>query len=146
VPYQQTEVYRFGNPIVDAWEGKVNAWPLDEGRSTTLTPATAAPPTCSRKTNGPGARRNPALAARRAGGRRPHLDVVPRTADEAARIADVTAPPEDFSQAEPFEARPGGAATANKRIDANAFSHSSANMAFESERDFKVGKGLFRKL
>ncbi len=31
VPYQQTEVYRFGNPIVDEWEGKVNAWPLDEG-------------------------------------------------------------------------------------------------------------------
>ena len=31
VPYQQTEVYRFGNPIVDDWEGKVNAWPLDEG-------------------------------------------------------------------------------------------------------------------
>ncbi|WP_290999006.1 imelysin family protein [Ferrovibrio sp.] len=31
VPYQQTEVYRFGNPIVDEWEGRVNAWPLDEG-------------------------------------------------------------------------------------------------------------------
>ncbi|MEX2455056.1 MAG: imelysin family protein [Rhodospirillaceae bacterium] len=31
IPYQQTEVYRFGNPIVDAWEGRVNAWPLDEG-------------------------------------------------------------------------------------------------------------------
>ena len=31
VPYMQTEVYRFGNPIVDDWEGKVNAWPLDEG-------------------------------------------------------------------------------------------------------------------
>ena len=30
-PYQQTEVFRFGNPIVDDWEGKVNAWPLDEG-------------------------------------------------------------------------------------------------------------------
>lgn len=30
-PYQQTEAYRFGNPIVDEWEGKVNAWPLDEG-------------------------------------------------------------------------------------------------------------------
>ncbi len=29
--YQQTEVFRFGNPIVDEWEGKVNAWPLDEG-------------------------------------------------------------------------------------------------------------------
>ncbi len=31
VPYQQTEAYRFGNPVVDAWEGRVNAWPLDEG-------------------------------------------------------------------------------------------------------------------
>lgn len=30
-PYQQTEVYRFGNSIVDDWEGRVNAWPLDEG-------------------------------------------------------------------------------------------------------------------
>lgn len=31
VPYQQTEAFRFGNKIVDDWEGKVNAWPLDEG-------------------------------------------------------------------------------------------------------------------
>lgn len=31
VPYQQTEAFRFGNPIVDEWEGRVNAWPLDEG-------------------------------------------------------------------------------------------------------------------
>jgi putative iron-regulated protein len=31
LPYQQTEVFRFGNPIVDDWEGRVNAWPLDEG-------------------------------------------------------------------------------------------------------------------
>jgi putative iron-regulated protein len=31
VPYMQTEVFRFGNKIVDDWEGKVNAWPLDEG-------------------------------------------------------------------------------------------------------------------
>ena len=31
IPYQQTEAYRFGNVIVDEWEGKVNAWPLDEG-------------------------------------------------------------------------------------------------------------------
>jgi len=31
VPYMQTEAFRFGNPIVDDWEGKVNAWPLDEG-------------------------------------------------------------------------------------------------------------------
>ncbi|MEM9814687.1 MAG: imelysin family protein [Pseudomonadota bacterium] len=31
VAYQQTEAYRFGNAVVDEWEGKVNAWPLDEG-------------------------------------------------------------------------------------------------------------------
>ena len=30
-PYQQSEAFRFGNAIVDDWEGKVNAWPLDEG-------------------------------------------------------------------------------------------------------------------
>lgn len=29
--YPQTEALRFGNPVVDEWEGKVNAWPLDEG-------------------------------------------------------------------------------------------------------------------
>ena len=31
VPYPHTEVYRFGNPVVDDWEGRVNSWPLDEG-------------------------------------------------------------------------------------------------------------------
>jgi len=31
IPYMQTEAYRFGNAIVDDWEGRVNAWPLDEG-------------------------------------------------------------------------------------------------------------------
>ena len=31
IPYQQTEAFRFGNKIVDDWEGKVNSWPLDEG-------------------------------------------------------------------------------------------------------------------
>ena len=30
-PYMQTEVFRFGNALVDEWEGQVNAWPLDEG-------------------------------------------------------------------------------------------------------------------
>ncbi len=30
-PYSQTEVFRFGNPNVDDWEGGINAWPLDEG-------------------------------------------------------------------------------------------------------------------
>jgi putative iron-regulated protein len=31
IPYQQTEAFRFGNPVVDEWEGRVNSWPLDEG-------------------------------------------------------------------------------------------------------------------
>jgi putative iron-regulated protein len=31
IPYMQTEAYRFGNAIVDDWEGEVNSWPLDEG-------------------------------------------------------------------------------------------------------------------
>lgn len=30
-PYQYSEGFRFGNPIVDDWEGRLNAWPLDEG-------------------------------------------------------------------------------------------------------------------
>ena len=29
--YQQTEGFRFGNPAIDDIEGRVNAWPLDEG-------------------------------------------------------------------------------------------------------------------
>jgi len=39
IPYQQTEVFRFGNPIVDDWEGRVNAWPLDEGLIDYVDPA-----------------------------------------------------------------------------------------------------------
>ncbi|MDY7561784.1 imelysin family protein [Pseudomonas sp. CCC3.2] len=31
VPYMQAEVFRFGNTVIDDWEGQVNAWPLDEG-------------------------------------------------------------------------------------------------------------------
>ena len=29
--YSQTEAFRFGNTVVDDWEGAVNSWPLDEG-------------------------------------------------------------------------------------------------------------------
>ena len=29
--YLQTETFRFGNTLIDDWEGQVNAWPLDEG-------------------------------------------------------------------------------------------------------------------
>jgi len=76
----------------------------------------------------------------------PHLDFIPRTAEEAARIAAVTAPPTDFSQASHFEERSAGAATVRARNSTDAFSLSSGNIAFEDELTFKVGNGLFRKL
>ena len=75
-----------------------------------------------------------------------HLDIVPRTAEEAARIAAVTAPTTDFSRPEPFEALPAGAATVRARMNADAFSQPSGNMSFEKELDFRVGNGLFRKI
>ena len=76
----------------------------------------------------------------------PHLSVVPRTAEEAARIEAVTAPTTDFAAPEPFETNGGGAATIRARQNADAFSLPSANIPFERELDFKVGNGLFRKL
>lgn len=75
-----------------------------------------------------------------------HLDVTPRTATEAARVAAVTAPTTDFAAPEPFEANGGGAATVRARENADAFSQASANISFARELDFKVGNGLFRKL
>ena len=60
--------------------------------------------------------------------------------------AEVTDPTDDFTKAEPGEALPGGTTTSRKKVNRNAFSHSSANMAFDKELDFKVGNGLFKKL
>lgn len=76
----------------------------------------------------------------------PHLDVIPRTEAEAARIASVTALARGFDRAQPFEARSAGAATVRATTNANAFSLPSGNIAFEDELTFKVGNGLFRKL
>jgi CxxC motif-containing protein (DUF1111 family) len=76
----------------------------------------------------------------------PFLPELPRTAEEVARIAAVTAPATDFTAPEPFEANPAGAATVRARTDAEAFSQFSANMSFERELDFKLGNGLFKKL
>jgi putative iron-regulated protein len=39
VPYLQTEAFRFGNSVVDEWEGRVNSWPLDEGLIDYVAPA-----------------------------------------------------------------------------------------------------------
>ncbi|TNF21769.1 MAG: c-type cytochrome [Rhodobacteraceae bacterium] len=76
----------------------------------------------------------------------PHLNVVPRTEAEAARIAGVVAPTDDFSRPEAFETNPAGAATVRARADADAFSLPSANIGFDGELEFKLGNGLFRKL
>ncbi|MCT8162176.1 di-heme oxidoredictase family protein [Pseudoruegeria sp. SHC-113] len=76
----------------------------------------------------------------------PHLPIMPRTEAEAARVAKVTAPTEDFSKAQPFEANSAGAATVRAMETANAFSQPSANISFADELTFKVGNGLFRKL
>ncbi|WP_052081723.1 di-heme oxidoredictase family protein [Paracoccus halophilus] len=74
-----------------------------------------------------------------------HLQVIPRTASEQARIGAVTAPTLDFTAAERFETKPGGAASVRVRDTADAFSQLSGNMPFEREMDFKLGNGLFRK-
>ena len=76
----------------------------------------------------------------------PHLSVIPRTEDEAARIAAVTAVPPDLSLTSAYEALPGGAATVRARTTADAFSDPSGNISFDRELDFRVGNGLFRKL
>ena len=76
----------------------------------------------------------------------PHLDIMPRTADEAARVAKVTAHATQFDRAQPFETNSAGAATVRATSTPNAFSFSSANISFEDELNFKVGNGLFRKL
>ena len=78
-----------------------------------------------------------------------HLDVVPRTAAEAARIGKVTAPLDPSAPPPPldFEALPGGAATAKPRaFNRQAFSHPSGNMSFDRRADFFVGNGFFQKL
>jgi CxxC motif-containing protein (DUF1111 family) len=74
-----------------------------------------------------------------------HLPVIPRTPEDEAKIAAVLAPPIDFTQPEPFEAKPAGAATVRAIATADAFSQHSANMPFEREMDFKLGNALFRK-
>ncbi|THH36695.1 c-type cytochrome [Aliishimia ponticola] len=76
----------------------------------------------------------------------PHLNIIPRTEAEAARIAAATALTSDFSAPGRFEEMSAGAATVRVTPDANAFSQPSGNISFEHELDFKVGNGLFRKI
>jgi CxxC motif-containing protein (DUF1111 family) len=62
------------------------------------------------------------------------------------RVLTVTRPATDFSKAEQFEALSAGAATTLAPLDRKAFSHFSANLPFEDEQNFKLGKALFEKL
>jgi CxxC motif-containing protein (DUF1111 family) len=76
----------------------------------------------------------------------PHLNITPRTAEEAARIAAVTSNTTDFTEPHRFEGQPAGAATVRAMTNADAFSQPSGNITFEDQLDFRVGNGLFRKL
>ncbi len=67
------------------------------------------------------------------------------TPKDLARVKTVTRPATSFSAAEPFEGRPGGAATTDRTGDANVLSHPSANLPFSDQQRFLVGNGLFRK-
>lgn len=74
------------------------------------------------------------------------LQVIPRTPAEAARIAAVTTPTQDFTAAQPFEVNGGGATTVRARDNAEAFSLVSANASFERQLQFTLGNGFFTKL
>lgn len=76
----------------------------------------------------------------------PHLNFLPRTESETARVAGATALATDFTKPGAFEENSAGAATVRARTNADAFSQPSGNISFEGELNFKVGNGLFRKL
>ena len=62
------------------------------------------------------------------------------------RVKSVTALTDDFSKPEKFETRQGGAATSFKKINRNAFSNPSQNLAFSQLQQFLLGNALFRKM
>lgn len=64
---------------------------------------------------------------------------------DQARVEVITRPTGDFSKPEQFELMQGGAGTSKKRVNADSFSHFSANITFEEEGTFKLGNALFRK-
>jgi CxxC motif-containing protein (DUF1111 family) len=76
----------------------------------------------------------------------PHLNIIPRTAQESTRVARVTAPAAEFTGAERYEANSAGAATVPARKDDAAFAQPSATLEFAEKLDFHAGNGLFRKL
>ncbi|MEI4195444.1 di-heme oxidoreductase family protein [Roseovarius sp. E0-M6] len=75
-----------------------------------------------------------------------HLDIITRTDEERVRIADVTAPPRDFTSAWAFEKNPAGGQTVRARDTADAFSQPAKNLTFEQEMDFRLGNGMFERV
>ena len=67
------------------------------------------------------------------------------TEQDRARVEAITKPTTDFSKPEEYELMQGGAGTSRKRVNADAFSQSSANITFEEEGTFKLGNAIFRK-
>ena len=67
------------------------------------------------------------------------------SAQDCARVAAVTAPPQQFDRAQPFEASAGGAATLRGVVGPKAFTHPSANLAGRGHSDFFLGDALFNK-
>lgn len=76
----------------------------------------------------------------------PHLNILPRTVAETARVTGATTLATSFTKPGAFEENSAGAATVRVRSNADAFSQPSGNISFEGELNFKVGNGLFRKL
>ena len=76
----------------------------------------------------------------------PHLNVIPRTKAETARVSDITKITNNFLTPQRFEKRPAGAATVRVLDTTNAFSQPSENISFENRLNFSVGNGLFRKI
>ncbi|MEM7289735.1 MAG: di-heme oxidoredictase family protein, partial [Pseudomonadota bacterium] len=68
------------------------------------------------------------------------------SAKDRQRVIGVTEPTTDFTKAERFEARQGGAGTSFKKVNRNSFSNPSQNISFEQQQDFLLGNALFRKL
>ena len=55
-------------------------------------------------------------------------------------------PTTDFDAPERWESLSGGSTTNRARLDADAFSQPSANLAFDQRADFFVGNGFFRRM
>ncbi len=75
----------------------------------------------------------------------PHTRTDLSAADQN-RVQQITQPTSTFTQAEPYEAMPGGAATSRKQVNRHAFSQASANLTFAEQQQFALGNALFRKL